>query len=39
MVMRRRPGIVIGSELETIPDQQCTATLRCALHRIRETLR
>jgi hypothetical protein len=30
-------GIVEDAEPGTIPDQQCTASLRCALHRIRET--
>jgi hypothetical protein len=35
-VMRCRPGIVTNSESAAIPDQRCTATLRCALHRIRE---
>jgi hypothetical protein len=29
-----RPGIVANAEVETIPDQRCTAD---ALHRIRET--
>jgi len=37
MVLRRRPGIVTDSEFGAIPDQQCTAALRFALHCIRET--
>jgi len=36
-VVRCRPGIVTNSEFSAIPDQRCTASLRCALHRIRET--
>jgi hypothetical protein len=36
-MMRCRPGIVTNSESAAVPDQQCTATLRCALHCIRET--
>ncbi len=36
-VVRCRPGIVTSSEFDTIPDQRCTASLRYALHRIRET--
>ena len=43
-MMRCRPGIVpssesASSEFATIPDQRCTTPLRCALQRIRETLR
>jgi hypothetical protein len=36
-MMRCRPGIVAISEFGTIPDQRCTASLRLALHRVRET--
>jgi hypothetical protein len=36
-MMRCRPGIVAASELATVPDQQCTASLALALHRIRDT--
>jgi hypothetical protein len=36
-MMRCRPGIVTNSESAAVPDQQCTATLRYALHCIRET--
>ncbi len=32
-----RPGTVTNSEPGTIPDQRCTAPLRYALHRIRDT--
>src|SRR4051794_12550079 len=38
--MRRRPGTPVDCETmkETgVPDQRCTAPLRCALHRIRDT--
>ena len=35
-VMRCRPGTVPVSEGVTVPDQRCTATLRFALHRIRD---
>jgi hypothetical protein len=36
-VVRCSPGIVTNSELSAIPDQRCTASLRYALHCIRET--
>ncbi len=36
-MMRCRTGIVAGAAFDTIPDQQRTATLRYALHCIRET--
>jgi hypothetical protein len=36
-VVRCRPGIVTDSEIGTILDQRCIASLRYALHRIRET--
>ena len=37
-MLRCRPGTVANAAYATIPDQRCTASLRCALHRIRETL-
>ncbi len=37
-MMRCRPGIVTSPAYGTIPDQRCTAALRCALHRVRETM-
>src|SRR2546427_809098 len=36
-VMRCRPGTVTNSELWAVPDQRCTAPLRYALHRVRDT--
>jgi hypothetical protein len=36
-MMRCRPGIVAASELATVPDQQCTASLALALHCVRDT--
>src|SRR5579872_6781584 len=38
-VVGRRPGTPIALPLETsgVPDQRCTAALRFALHRIRDT--
>jgi hypothetical protein len=36
-VVRCRPGIVTNTAFGTIPDQRCTASLRYARHRIRET--
>ena len=36
-MVRCRPGIVSNAESGAIPDQRRTATLRFALHRIRET--
>jgi hypothetical protein len=35
--MRSRPGIVGNTAFATVPDQQCTASLSLALHRIRDT--
>jgi hypothetical protein len=36
-MMRSRPGIVGNTAFATVPDQQCTASLSLALHRIRDT--
>jgi hypothetical protein len=37
VVVRCRPGTVRDSALPAVPDQRCTASLRFALHRIRDT--
>ena len=36
-MMRCRPGTVTHTAFATVPDQQCTASLSLALHRIRDT--
>jgi hypothetical protein len=35
-MMRCRPGTVSKAVFGTVPDQRCTASLRYALHRIRD---
>jgi hypothetical protein len=37
-VVRCRPGTVENSESGTVPDQRRTASLRYALHRIRDMI-